>query len=166
MLKVNIKKEKNLVDILTIIIGVLGLIVLIGLPLFYFDNLPERIPIHFGINGQPDGFGDKGMIWLLPIIGVAMYFGFFWLNKFPHLFNYSQQISEENAERLYTINTRMIRTLNAIISCIFAYINYSIIQSALGKQNGLGAWFFPVFILLILGTIGYFLYKTQKIRSL
>ena len=59
MLKVNIKKEKNLVDILTIIIGVLGLIVLIGLPLFYFDNLPERIPIHFGINGQP-GFWRQG----------------------------------------------------------------------------------------------------------
>ena len=45
----------------------------------------------------------------------------FWLNKYPHLFNYPQQITKENAERLYTVGTGMIRTINALITWIFVY---------------------------------------------
>lgn len=160
-----IKIEKNLVDIATEIIGILGLILLIGLPLYYFDKLPETIPRHFGANGQPDGFSGKGIIWTLPIIGIVMYIGIFWLNKYPHIFNYPQQVTKENAERLYKIVTRMIRTLNAIISCVFAYITYSTIQTALGNQNGLGAWFNLVFMILMFGITGYFLYKSMSKKS-
>ena len=160
-----IKIEKNLVDIATEIIGFLGLILLIGLPLYYFDKLPETIPSHFGTTGQPDGFIGKEIIWKLPIIGIVIYVGLFWLNKYPHIFNYPQQVSKENAERLYTILTRMIRTLNTIISCVLAYITYSTIQIALGSQNGLGVWFTLVFIILIFGTTGYFLYKSMSKKS-
>ena len=31
----------------------------------YYPGLPDRIPIHFGIDGQPDGWGDKWMLLLL-----------------------------------------------------------------------------------------------------
>lgn len=160
-----IKIKKTPVDYTTEVIGVLGLILLIGLPLYYFDQLPETIPRHFGTNGEPDGFSGKGIIWTLPIIGIIMHAGMFWLTKHPHIFNYTQQVTEENAERLYTIGTRMIRTLNAIITCVFAYIINSIIQISLGTQNGLGNWFIPVFMILIFAITGYFLYKSMSKKS-
>jgi hypothetical protein len=34
--------------------------------------LPARIPIHFGFRGEPDGWGKRGMIWLMPIISALM----------------------------------------------------------------------------------------------
>jgi len=143
-------------------LGVLGLIVLIGLPLYYFDQLPETIPRHFGADGEPDAFSGKGIIWTLPVIGFVMYAGLFWLNKNPHIFNYPQKITQENAKRLYTIGTRMIRTLNALITWVFAYITYATVQVAFGNQSGLGTWFLPVFLILTLGTTAYFLFRLMK----
>lgn len=162
MKRPKIKIEKTSIDIVTEIIGLIGVVLLIGLPLYYFNTLPETIPRHFGANGEPDGFSGKGIIWALPIIGVLMYVGLFWLNKYPHTFNYPQKVTEENVEGLYTMGTKMIRTLNTIIASVFAYITYSTIQTALGNQNGLGAWFTPVFMLLIFGVTGYFLFKSTS----
>jgi uncharacterized membrane protein len=48
-------------------IGILGLVILTGLPIYFFDQLPETIPRHFGANGEPDAFSGKGIIWTLPI---------------------------------------------------------------------------------------------------
>ena len=143
-------------------LGIIGLVILIGLPLFYFDKLPETIPRHFGADGKPDAFSGKGIIWTLPVIGFAMYAGLFWLNKYPHIFNYPQKVTQENAKRLYTVGKRMIRTLNTLITCLFAYITFSTIQVALGNQSGLGTWFLPIFMILTLGTTAYFLSRLMK----
>ena len=35
-----------------------------------YPELPERIPIHFNAAGEVDGWGKKGMIWTLPLIGL------------------------------------------------------------------------------------------------
>ena len=159
------KIELTPVDKATELIGIIGLLILIALPIYFFDKVPDTIPRHFGANGEPDGFSGKGIIWTLPIIGIVMYVGMFWLNKYPHIFNYPQQVTKDNALRLYTIGTKMIRTLNAIITCVFAYITYSKIQTALGNQDGLGTWFTPVFMILIFGVTGYFLYQSMNKKS-
>jgi len=160
-----LKIELAPVDKATELIGIIGLLILIALPIYFFDKLPEIIPRHFAANGEPDGFSGKGIIWTLPIIGIVMYVGMFWLNKYPHIFNYPQQVTKDNALRLYTIGTKMIRTLNAIITCVFVYITYSKIQTALGNQDGLGTWFTPVFMILIFGVTGYFFYQSMNKKS-
>ena len=160
-----LKIELEPIDKASELLGILGLLLLIGLPIYYFDKLPETIPRHFGANGEPDGFSGKGIIWALPAIGFIMYVGMFWLTKYPHIFNYPQQVTRENAKSLYTAGTRMVRTLNTIISCIFAYITYSTIQTALGNKSGLGTLFMLIFTIVILGTIGYFLYKSMSKKS-
>lgn len=38
-----------------------------------YPRLPERIPIHFGVTGDPDGWAAREMIWLLPAIGLASF---------------------------------------------------------------------------------------------
>jgi len=158
--RINIKLEP--IDRIIELIGIVGLLILIGLPIIYFNELPDTMPIHFGLNGQADAWSDKGTVWMLPIIGIVMYLGMFLLNKFPHIFNYPQKITKDNAEKLYRTATRMVRTLNALIACLFAYITYSTIQTALGNQNGLGDLFMPIFMILIFGTTAYFLYKSIK----
>lgn len=157
-----IQVKKTPVDIVIEIIGILGLILLISLPIYYFEQLPETIPKHFGANGEPDGFSGKGAIWTLPIIGVVLFVGLFWLKKYPHIFNYPQQVTEENAERLYTIGIKMITMISAIITCVFAYIMYSTIQTALGHKNGLGTWFSLVFATWIIGITAYFFYQSKS----
>ena len=37
-----------------------------------YSRLPERIPIHFGFTGEPDNWGPRATIWLLPALGLVM----------------------------------------------------------------------------------------------
>jgi len=146
-------------------IGLIALVVLIGLPLYYFQQLPDIIPSHYGnygSNGEPDGFSGKRIIWTLPIIGIILNVGLHCLNKYPHTFNYPQKVTEENAKRLYTTATKVIRFLNAQIAIVFAYITYSTIHTALGTKSGLGKSFLLIFVLSNFFILGYLLYKSAQ----
>ncbi len=156
--RLDIKKEP--IDVKIEVAGFIGLLVLIALPIYFYDALPDTIPKHYGFSGEPDGYGGKGYIWTLPLLGILMYGGLYWISKYPHTFNYPQRVTKENAERLYTAATRMIRTLNTLVTCGFALITYATIQTALGNQEGLGSSFTPLFMIAIFGTSGYFLFKS------
>jgi uncharacterized membrane protein len=154
--------EKDDYDRAMEVLGLLALVLMIGLPVFYYGQLPEDIPRHFGSDGRPDGFSGKAIIWILPLIGAFMYVSMAALNKYPHIFNYTVKITEENAPRQYAIATKMIRSLNTLVACVFAYITYATIQVALGRQEGLGNYFLIAFLVLIFGTTAYFLFRSLK----
>jgi uncharacterized membrane protein len=156
-LKIELSPTDRLIETL----GFIALLALIGLPLYYYNQLPDSIPRHFGLNGEPDAYSGKAIIWTLPAIGLILFSGMYWLNKHPHIFNYPQEITEENAERLYTGATRMMRSLNTTIAFVFAYISFSTIRTALGEQAGLGTWFSPVFISALLLIVGLYLFQSN-----
>lgn len=37
-----------------------------------YGDLPETIPIHFGLDGKPNGYGPRGAIWLIPAIQLLL----------------------------------------------------------------------------------------------
>lgn len=162
MKRPKIKIQLETIDKVIEVIGILGLIVLIALPLIYFNELPETIPEHFGADGMPNGFSEKGVIWTLPIIGIITYLVMLWLNKYPHFFNYPKKVTEDNAARLYKMAMRMIRVLKAFIVYTFAYITYATVQIAFENQDGLGTLFPIIFIVFLLVIIGFFLYESMK----
>lgn len=162
MVRPKLKIELDTSDWVIEIVGAFFLILMVGFPIYYFNELPEIIPRHFNAAGEPDGFSQKNIIWTLPVIGVVMYIGMFFLNKFPHIFNYPTEITEENAERQYRMATKLIRILNMLISASFFYIGYSTIQTALNIQDGLGTLFLPTLLLGVFGTIGIYMYFVFK----
>ncbi len=76
----------------------IGWIVVLGiwiLPLYYYSGLPESIPIHYNGAGEVDSLGGKASIFILPIISTILFIALTILNKYPHVFNYPVQITEE-----------------------------------------------------------------------
>lgn len=142
--------------------GFLALLLLISLPMYYYNDLPEIIPRHFRADGTPDGYSGKEIIWLLPGIGSVLFLSMYWLSKSPHLYNYTQKITEENAYRQYKNASRMIRVMNTLTTGVFAYLCSTSIMTALGRQEGIGPMFTPVFLTLFFGAIGYFLYQSMR----
>ncbi|MFC7442359.1 SdpI family protein [Laceyella putida] len=47
-------------------------IMTLGIFLYVYGNLPERVPIHWNIKGEIDNYGSKNMLWLLGILPLAM----------------------------------------------------------------------------------------------
>ena len=130
--------------------GKVLLLLMWGLTIFALCTLPDIIPIHFNAAGQADNHGNKITLLVLPVLGTILYFGMTELNKYPHIFNYLTQITADNAERQYSMETRMLRFLKSAILLIFSMIILLTYLAATGSVNGLGAWFLPVILGIIL----------------
>lgn len=130
------------------------LVVLWALTIYSLLKLPTTIPIHFNVSGQPDNYGNKLTLLILPILATTIYFGLTQLNKFPHIFNYMTKITENNVQKQYTIATRMLRFLKLAILVIFLLIILFTYLTSIGMTNGFGFWFLPlIFALLLIPTI-------------
>ncbi len=154
--------ELQPIDRLALVVGSVFILFMAGMTAFYYKNLPESIAISYGFNGEPKGFGNKGLIWILPAFGFMIYAGIVIINQFPHLFNYPVRINYENADRQYKLATRLLRFINVTIAGFFCYLDYSIIQTSLGKQNGPDKYFLIVFVSLIFLMTGIYIHRSVK----
>lgn len=143
-------------------LGWLILLALWGWTITHYSSLPETIPTHFNAAGNADGFGSKVSLIALPVIASLLYIGLTVLNRYPHSFNYPTAITQENALRLYTLATRMLRYLKLVLVLVFGGIELMTIQHATGKAAGLGAWFLPLTLVLVFLPLIYFVVKSVQ----
>ncbi len=130
--------------------------------LFLLFTLPQTIPIHFNVKGETDGYGHKLTMLLLPILGTCIYFGITKLNNYPHIFNYLTIITTQNAERQYKLATTMMRFLKLAVLVIFIIVLVFVYLTIKGIVYGLGWWFLPLVLLLLITPTIIFIIKSIK----
>ncbi len=143
-------------------LGWLLLVLLWVKVLFSFNELPDIIPTHFNYKGEVDGYGSKWTLMILPLTASIAYIGLTILNRFPHIFNYLVDITQENAERQYSISTKMIRALKLGIVVLFGFISIMTIDGAKSNTFQIGPTIIPVASLIILVPLIYYIYKSIK----
>lgn len=112
--------------------------------------LPGRVPLHFGLNGQPDRWGSVRELMLVPVVALALYALLTFVARIPHHYNYPVAITPQNAERQYALARRLIFALRAILVWLFLALFWLARQVAVGEASGLS----PFFFILSTGTIG------------
>lgn len=137
-------------------IALISLVAMIALPILYWNQLPEKMPIHFGATGKPDAWAGKASVWLLPAVGVFVYLLMTFISKKPSNFNYPTKVTPENAERKYRDAVAMIRWMKVSILVMFVYMVFMGIQTGLGNADGFGTFFIVVFLAAVLGPIFHF----------
>jgi uncharacterized membrane protein len=161
-IKVPLESLDIVIDLITFILITLAIVY----TLMVYSDLPQTIATHFNAKGDADGFGNKITLWILPAIGIAMFIGLFFVNKYPHVHNYNINITEENALKNYRLSTRIMRFTNLFCQIIFAIIIYEIIQLAKSDEaNLLGIPFLVITILLPLIGVGFIFYYQKKINN-
>ena len=130
----------------------------------YLPLLPEKIPTHFGASGQPDGWGGKGTFFLLPVIGTISAVFLYLLSRYPQLYNYPVALTEQNIRAQYQNSRSAILWMGAEIACLVAYSEFGIAQVSLGKAQGFGTGFLPIFLLVLVGSGAIHIYKAYKAR--
>jgi len=141
-----IKVPFETVDVIIEFISITLLILMWVYCIVNYMELPDTIATHFNGAGEPNGYGSRQTVWIIPIIATVMYIGLFILNKYPHTHNYMVNITEENALKNYKFSTRIVRVVNFLCVLLMTYITYMIVESAFGKQFNLGTWFVPLVI--------------------
>jgi uncharacterized membrane protein len=149
-------------DMIMEIASGMTLIVFWAFTLNIYQHSPDIIPIHFDVVGNPDQYGAKTTLFILPALGTLIYLGMTVLNRYPHTFNYPAKITAENAATQYALATRLIRFLKLATILVFLFINYKMARIATGKATGLGWWFLPLALGLVFIPIVFYLRQSTK----
>ena len=129
-----------------------------------YPQLPDRIPTHFNIRGEPDDYGPKTIFLLFPGIAFALFVLFSVISRKPQNYNYPFKITPENADRQYRLANALMTTIKTTVILLMGYLAYGTAQVALGKSKGLGGSFLAVFLILTFGSIAYYFWKAYKAK--
>jgi uncharacterized membrane protein len=121
----------------------IALWILILLPYAYlltiWDNLPDRVAIHFGLDGEPNGWSGKTSVLFLPTIGVGIYF----LMRFLPALDPKKRIEQMGSKYF---NLRAMLTL--FISLMMIDFLYTIKEGSIKNPNILVALMAAMFAML------------------
>lgn len=155
-MKLKYTKFQRIIELITIIILFLIWIYLIQ----SWDKLPNKIPGHYNGAGIVDRWGNKNEILAIPIISVVFYLLLTIVSFFPSIWNVPVKVSEENRKYVYLNLKTMLILMKMEVIIIFSYILYSDI-----KTQSLGTWFLPLMLIMVFGTIIYYIIKISKNNS-
>lgn len=119
--------------------------------LFYFGELPPRIPTHFGPGGQPDQYGDKGIVLGLPALALGISIVIKLIGRNPSHFNFPVKVTDENRSALIGHAQLLISGILLSTNALIAYLHWELLQVGLGRQEAIGTgilWLFAGFVVL------------------
>jgi hypothetical protein len=127
-----------------------------------YQHLPETIATHFDMNGQPDDYGSKKNLFILPTIGMLLYAGLFILSRKPHLFNFPTTITEANAADAYQSAARALRLTNLAAISGISYLVYVVCATGPESSKGPGLWFIILFEAALLLPVIWMISRQMK----
>ena len=126
-----------------------------------WKELPELVPMHYNFQGEIDRYGKKSELLIVPIFGWVLVLLLGVVSRFPKIWNTGGlELTDENREYVYKRLRYMLDTMMVLVSGAFSFLTvYTLTGENLPKA------FLPVFILLLFGSMAYFLvplYRKNK----
>ncbi|MBR5708143.1 MAG: DUF1648 domain-containing protein [Oscillospiraceae bacterium] len=124
-----------------IVIGVLSpllqIAVLVWLAVMFRD-LPDKVPTHYDFSGEVTGWGGKGTLWMLPIIGIAVDIGMWGAQFLPRsAMNTGVRMTARNSEYVYGCAKDLMVDIRFGLSALFASMSVPLIR---GREPGTVSW--------------------------
>jgi uncharacterized membrane protein len=152
-MKLRYTKFQRIIELFTVIV-VLGTCIYL---IQSWGSLPNKIPEHYNGAGIIDSWENKSEILTMPILSIALYILITVMSFFPAIWNVPITITEDNREFVYLRLKTMIILTKMEMIVVFSYITYCDI-----KLQPLGVWFLPLSLIIIFGTIIYYIVKICK----
>ena len=147
----------------------LALAGLIFVWLYTFINylyLPEIIPAHYNSKGEINGYGSKAFIIIVPCILTVLVYAITILSRHPHIFNYPQNLTKDNAEQQYLLAIRNMRYLKLAVVIVAITTTVETITDARKEKLGFGMWDIPLIIIFMGAPTAIYIYQSYKLKQL
>ncbi|SFJ05978.1 MULTISPECIES: DUF1648 domain-containing protein [unclassified Bacillus (in: firmicutes)] len=141
------------------LIGIVLMLIYIG---FMWSSLPHVIPTHFGFDGEADGFGGKGNIFIHPTVGLGFYILFHVLSRFPHLFNYPSHVTEEQKQQLYIHSRTLLGWLQFEIITFGVYSAWENVQIAMQREVEYSTISVVIFLGILFSTMIFYIVRSLR----
>lgn len=120
---------------------------------FVWSKLPATVPLHFGLNGQPDRYGSKSELFLPVGIMIVVSIGVYFLLNNLHRIDPKKSYTEENRGRMQ----RFAIGLTLFMSALGCFI----VQSAVDGKINMSGNYIVVLIGLLFAFLGNYMYTIK-----
>ena len=141
----------------------------LAIAITYWSRLPEMIPVHFGISGEPDDWVSKSLFYAFSVPGLQVIL----LAFFVFLYYKPQYSDIPTTMWLMTLDKKyrnhafdLIRTMLAgtavWIGVLFTYLTYGMNVVAVNEKDRISSGFMWLIITLMLLWLAYWTFKVYK----
>ena len=150
--------------VLEVIAAVLLLSIWVNL-LYNYAATPDSVPIHFNARGEPDGWGSRNGLFLLPMVSLVLYFALTLVSRLPsRYYNLPVNITEANGPMQFALARRLIRVAKVYALTLFSYITWAQLQTAQGIRTGLGPGLMPLMLVGVVGMMIFYFTQSRRLR--
>ncbi len=121
-----------------------------------FQKMPQSVPIHYGMDGLPDGYGPKSTNWFLLLIQSGL---FFLLLYFSRNSDKPGLSIPNNLKSDPVVAEFVVSSLLFLMMLILGLISYESVLNALGKIKGLSAANNYLLLALLLWLVGILIWS-------
>ncbi len=140
---------------------------------YFFPQLPDQVPVHWGINGQADRWEAKSLITVFAplLVGLFVQIPVFCLKA--ETIKARMRVPLENAGKIFSLkemsllaNCNLLDWLRLTVAIMFANIASSILATLANESVSIfiNIWMWVTVLLLLLG-IGYFVFQLRAINQ-
>lgn len=130
--------------------------------LLQWNQLPDKIPAHFGVDGEVDRYGSKLELLLLPFMAVGLWIGLSFLEKFPHTYNYIN-LKPDNIETQYRYGVLFMNVTKNISTLLLIFLIWQMTSIANGQTEALNTPIFVCLLAMLFLAMGYYIYRMLKL---
>jgi uncharacterized membrane protein len=129
-----------------------------------WGSLPERVPMHFGWSGAPNGWGSPASLGFVFFVAIPVNVLLFGIQRIPESYNIPFEVTEQNARDMYTVMRRMVIVLQLMLNLVFATSLLFCVLVATGGLSGLPFWFVPVVVAAPLGVTAWGVLAARRVH--
>lgn len=157
------KKNTSLTDNIIELVSIVVLLITVVIPIIFYSNISEEVPIHYNIHGEPDAYADKFMVFIITALAIVTYVVFSILQRKLQIFNFPIPVTDQNREALYTLGLKLIIRIKLLIMVSFLYAN---VTSAcfLDGYEDIVSWIFYSILALITIIPIYYIRKMYALK--
>lgn len=149
-------------DRLLNLITFLFLLAILAYSAVMVPSLDDRVPLHVNLSGEVDRFGSKYTIFIFPGIALFIYCLLTYLLRIPHVYNYGQEVTPENAHDLYRRGKFILRVVRLWAVLVVAVVLYEFVDLARSGSTQAAPWLLPFIIGTSILIVIFSLYNSIK----
>ena len=139
-------------------------VALLTVSIYGLMTLPDRIPVHFGIDGRANGWGKPTSLLILPGLCLFMLAMFWWTSRFAptELMNFPGPRTPENVARQMQNIRQMSTVMRVLMTAFFLALISQWVWAAAQPESGISPWLVFGFVGVITATVAVFLVRAYR----
>jgi uncharacterized membrane protein len=130
-----------------------------------YSTLPQRIPTHFNAAGIVNHWGDKSALWMIAGIACFFYAIFTVAVRFAPASTFNVPVPPDQRAAAIPIARELMAWVKTEVMFLFALLTWAILAVAEGRAYRLSLWFLPATLIVIVGTIAYYVWSMMSLRE-